>query len=215
MMKPYHDRREAGMALAHCLANYANQSHTLILALPRGGVPVAYEMAKALHLPLDVFIVRKLGVPTHPELAMGAMAEGDVIVMNHGIVQECGVSESAVQAVIKAESQELSRRQLVYRGGRALPPLHELTIILVDDGVATGASLRAAIDALNVLKPAKLVVAVPVADPEVATALAAGVDDFICPLKPAVLKAVGAWYEQFPQVDDATVRQLLAESSHL
>lgn len=213
-MKPYHDRREAGMALAHALAHYANRPNTLILALPRGGVPVAYEIAKALRLPLDVFIVRKLGVPTHPELAMGALAEGDVTVMNHGILEECAVSDAELQAVIQEESQELSRRQLVYRGGRALPSIHEKTIILIDDGVATGASLRAAIDALKVLKPAQLIVAVPVADPLVARSLAAGVDDFICPLQPAVLNAVGAWYEQFPQVEDAIVRRLLEESNH-
>ncbi|HEU5281973.1 MAG TPA: phosphoribosyltransferase [Gammaproteobacteria bacterium] len=209
-MKPYHDRREAGMALAHALAKYANQTNTIVLALPRGGVPVAYELAKALRVPLDVFIVRKLGVPDHPELAMGAIAEGGCTILNHDIIRECRVSPEALQAVKKDEWQELARRQLVYRQGRPLPDIQHKTIILVDDGVATGASLRAAIDALKMLKPAKLIVAVPVADPQVAGALAKMVDSFICPLQPAVLNAVGAWYEQFPQVDDDTVHRMLS-----
>lgn len=210
LMKPYHDRREAGMALAHALAKYANQANTIVLALPRGGVPVAYEIAKALRVPLDVFIVRKLGVPGHPELAMGAIAEGGVVVLNHEIIRECAVSEDELSAVKNRELQELTRRQMVYRQGRPLPDIQHKTVILVDDGVATGASLRAAIEALKMLKLAKLIVAVPVADPQVAEALTSMVDAFICPLQPVVLNAVGAWYEQFPQVDDDTVHRLLS-----
>jgi putative phosphoribosyl transferase len=209
-MKPYHDRREAGMALAHALSKYANQTNTIVLALPRGGVPVAYEIAKALRVPLDVFIVRKLGVPDHPELAMGAIAEGGCTILNHDIIRECRVSPEALQAVKSIELQELTRRQMVYRQGRPLPDIQHKTVILVDDGVATGASLRAAMDALKMLKPAKLIVSVPVADPQVAEAFANIVDEFICPLQPLVLNAVGAWYEQFPQVDDDTVHRLLS-----
>lgn len=209
-MKPYHDRQAAGRVLAEALLAYADRPNTLVLALPRGGVPVAYEISKRLHLPLDVFIVRKLGVPHHPELAMGAIAEGGHTYLNHSLIQECHITPSDIEAVKRAELQEMERRQQHYRGTRAFPLIKDQQVILVDDGVATGATLRIAIEAIRAFNPATLTVAVPVADPAVGAELARMVDAFICPLQPKALNAVGAWYETFPQVDDQTVQDCLA-----
>lgn len=208
-MTIYHNRQDAGQTLARLLGAYANRPDLIVLALPRGGVPVAYEIAQALHAPLDVFIVRKLGVPTHPELAMGALAEGGQVLVNAEIVRDCQVSAVGFEKVKAVETQELKRRQMRYRGDRPFPNIENKTIILVDDGVATGASLHAAIDALKLFHPKRFIVAVPVASPDIVAVLAPLVDDFICPLQPDYLNAVGAWYDDFPQTEDEEVKRLL------
>lgn len=213
-MDRYLNRTQAGLVLAKALSAYVNQPNLIVLALPRGGVPVAYEIAKALSAPLDVFIVRKLGVPTHPELAMGALAEGDHLVLNHDILRHSAVTEADFEKVKQAEMEELKRRQRRYRGNRPFPLLSGKTVILVDDGVATGASLRAALLALQAFNPNKIIVAVPVASPETVEALTPLVDEFVCPLQPEYLNAVGAWYQAFPQTEDEEVRELLAKSKH-
>lgn len=208
-MERYQDRKAAGKYLVHYLAAYANDPNLIILALPRGGVPVAYEVASALKVPLDVFIVRKLGVPGHSELAMGAIALGGMVIFNEGIIQNFAIEQDEINAVIAKEQAELTRRALAYRNELTFPSLTNKTIILVDDGIATGASIRAAIAALKQLKPVKLIVAVPVADKTVCREIASLVDDFICPLQPISLQAVGIWYEDFSQTEDEEVRQLL------
>ncbi len=208
-MTQYRDRVDAGHKLADALLEYQQMKDVLVLALPRGGVPVAAVVARSLNAPLDVFIVRKLGVPGHQELAMGALAEGGKVFLNHEIIQQCRVTKQEIEAVTQKEKTELTRRQQQYRGERVMPDLKNKNIILIDDGVATGASLRVAIDTLKLFHPRKLIVAVPVADPEVVKALSLLVDDFVCPLQPTVLNAVGNWYEQFPQVEDDEVKRLL------
>src|SRR3990167_3662175 len=209
-MKTYCDRREAGWVLSESLKQYANQPNILVLALARGGVPVAYEVANALNVPLDVFVVRKLGVPSHPELAMGAIARGGLVVFNQTVIQAISATKEVIQAVIQTEKQELKRRELAYRDDRPFPALTHQTIILVDDGVATGATMKAAIQALRALKVGKLVVAVPVCDPTICNELSRLVDHFVCPLRPSHLNAVGSWYDDFSQTEDEEVRRLLA-----
>lgn len=211
-MDKYQDREEAGKILAKSLAIYANQNDVLVLALPRGGVPVAFEIAKALHTPLDVFIVRKLGVPGHKELAMGAIASGNNIIFNQDIIYELQISHDAIQAVIDQEEKELKRREIAYRGNRPFPTLRNKKIILVDDGIATGATIRAAIKAIQQLHPAKLIIAVPVAAIETVDAIAQTVDEFICPLQPIHFYAVGAWYNDFTQTEDEDVHALLKKA---
>lgn len=213
-MKPFQDRKEAGRVLAKALAAYANQPNLLVLALPRGGVPVAYEIAKSLHAKLDVFIVRKLGFPNHPEFAMGAIAEGGYTYLNQTLIQEAHLTQASVDAVKSAEMIEMQRRQRQYRGNRPFPEIEGKTVILVDDGVATGASLRVAIEAIRAFHPAVMTVAVPVADPEVIEDLAREVDAFICPLQPSPLNAVGAWYAHFPAVEDEEVRDCLSKIAY-
>lgn len=208
-MNKYLNRQEAGKILAESLRSYANRKDVMVLALPRGGVPVAFEIAQALNVPLDVYIVRKLGVPGHSELAMGAIAMGNVTVFNHDIIKELGVSQEEIETVIEIEKQELIRREKLYRGHRPFPDIHDKTIILVDDGVATGATLRAAMTALRKAQPAKLIVAVPVADRHVIKQFISQADLFICPLQPEQLYAVGAWYENFSQTEDEEVHQYL------
>ena len=208
-MRRYRNRHEAGSVLAGELQQYINDKNTIVLALPRGGVPVAYEIAKTLHLPLDVFIVRKIGVPGHSELAMGAIAMGGVQVFNQDIVEELKIEKDEIQAVIRKEEAELKRREKVYRGNAAFSPLDGKTVILVDDGIATGASMRAAIQALRKLHPEKIVVAVPVADIHMCNAFQKQADEFICPLQPDGLHAVGAWYDDFAQTEDDEVHDLL------
>ncbi|OGT60422.1 MAG: phosphoribosyl transferase [Gammaproteobacteria bacterium RIFCSPHIGHO2_12_FULL_43_28] len=212
MIQNYSNREEAGKILAKLLHSYAGQKDALVLALPRGGVPVAYEIAKALHLPLDVFIVRKLGVPGHSELAMGAIAMGGATVFNDDIVHELQISQTEINRVIATEEQELLRRQAVYRGDKPFPPLRGKTIILVDDGVATGATIRSAILSLKKVQPATLIVAVPVADRSICKILQPLVDEFYCPLQPDQLYAVGAWYEDFSQTEDEEVFSLLRKA---
>ena len=212
LVKPglFRNRREAGRLLAEKLAAYANRPDVLVLALPRGGVPVAYEVANALGAPLDVFIVRKLGVPGYEELAMGAVATGGVRVLNDQIVDRLGIPDHLIDAVAAREQQELSRRERLYRGGRPPPEVRDRTVILVDDGLATGATMHAAIRALRQQRPARIVVAVPTASPETCEEMRAEVDDVICAITPEPFEAVGLWYQDFTQTTDEEVRDLLA-----
>ena len=213
-LRPFRDRSEAGRLLAAKLAAYANRPDVLVLALPRGGVPVAYEVARALGAPLDVFLVRKLGVPGHEELAMGAVATGGVRVLNDQVVRALRIPDYVIDAVAAQEQQELARRERLYRGGRPPPDVRGRTVILVDDGLATGATMHAAIKALRQLQPARLVVAVPTAAPETCEALRAEVDEVICAITPEPFYAVGLWYEDFSQTTDEEVRDLLARRQH-
>src|SRR3990167_6006316 len=211
-MKQYLNRQEAGKILANELHAYAKRADVIVLALPRGGVPVAFEIAKALQVPLDIFIVRKLGVPLHEELAMGAIATGDVTVFNDEIIRDLAISPDAIKQVINTEREEIKRREIAYRGNRPPPHLRDKTIILVDDGIATGATMRAAIKALDQFHPTSVIIAVPVADESLCQQLRLLVDEVICPLRPNQFYAVGAWYENFSQTEDDEVRALLKES---
>lgn len=210
-MEKYRNRQEAGKMLAQALNYYANQKDVLVLGLPRGGVPVAFEIAQALHAPLDVFIVRKLGVPGHEELAMGAIAMDGAQVFNEEIIRELAIPQAAISRVIASEEEELKRRELSYRGNRPFPTIKDKTIILVDDGIATGATMRAAIKALRQLKPVRIIVAVPVAEIGMCETMQSLVDQFICPMRPSYFYAVGAWYEDFSQTTDEEVYTLLKE----
>lgn len=205
----FKDRTAAGQLLAGELAAYANRSDVLVFALPRGGVPVAFEVAKALNAPLDVFLVRKLGVPGHEELAMGAIASGGVRVLNEEVVQELRISEAAIAQVAAKEQQELERRERLYRDNRPIPALHGRTVILVDDGLATGATMRAAIMASRQQQPARIVVAVPTSSPETCREIKAKVDEIICAMTPCPFYSVGLCYDNFPQTTDEEVRDLL------
>ena len=214
----FYDRLEAGRRLGAELAEagYDHRADVLVLALPRGGVPVAYEVARKLDAPLDVFIVRKLGLPGHEELAMGAIASGGVLVLNDSVLRYHRVSTEQIERVARDEFAELQRRERLYRGAR-LPPMFEgKAVILVDDGLATGASMRAAAGAVRKRNPAKVVVAVPVAAPETCEEFRGVVDDVICVLTPEPFAAVGMWYEDFSQTSDDEVRELLAlaEQNH-
>ena len=206
---PFADRRQAGKELATQLANYANRFDVLVLALPRGGVPVAFEVARALHAPLDVFLVRKLGVPGHEELAMGAIASDGVRVLNEEVTSHMKISTSAIDDVTKREEQELKRREKLYHGDRAASDVRGRTVILIDDGLATGSTMRAAARALRKMQPSKIVVAVPVAAAETCAELRDEVDEVICVATPEPFMAVGAWYSDFEQTSDEEVRELL------
>ena len=210
-LKPglFRDRREAGRLLAAKLTAYANRPDVIVLALPRGGVPVADEVARALGAPLDVFVVRKLGVPGSEELAMGAVATGDVRVLNDQLVNRLGIPDHLIDAVAVREGQELARRERLYRGGRPPLDVRDRTVILVDDGLATGATMHAAIAALRQLHPARIVVAVPTAPPETYEEMRAEVDDVICAITPEAFQAVGRWYQDFAQTTDEEVQDLL------
>src|SRR5438270_8105246 len=210
MPERFRNRNEAGRLLAKKLTAYANRPDVLVLALPRGGVPVAYEVARALGAPLDVFVVRKLGVPGYEELAMGAVATAGVRVLNDQIVQQLGLPEYVIDAVATREQQELARRERVYRSGRPPADVRGRTVILVDDGLATGATMRAAVMALRQLQPARIVIAVPTASPETCEELKAEVDDIVCAITPEPFLGVGRWYEDFSQTTDREVRDLLA-----
>ncbi|WP_029919694.1 phosphoribosyltransferase [Nevskia soli] len=203
------DRIEAGQALARLLEPYKHHKDVVVLALPRGGVPVGYEVARALGVDLDVLVVRKLGVPSHRELAMGAIASGGAMYLNDDVVRMAQVSESQLQAVKAAEIKELRRRELLYRGNRPALEVRGRTVILVDDGIATGASAHAAIAALRALGPAAIVVAVPVAPADAAASFAAVADRFVCVHAPADFRAVGQFYRQFGDTSDAEVRDCL------
>lgn len=208
-MKRFHDRSEAGRLLGKILADRLPPAgDTLVLGLPRGGVPVAFEVARALNAPLDVLVVRKLGVPGWEELAMGAIASGGVRVFNERIVRD--IPAEVIEAVIARETLELERRETTFQGTFAASAAAGRTVIVVDDGVATGATLRAALLALRQLKPARLIVAVPVASPEAKAELAPLADDWVALLIPDDFRAVGQWYEDFPQTPDAEVVRLLA-----
>lgn len=206
------DRADAGQRLAAKLAVYANRNDVLVLGLPRGGVPVAYEIARALQAPLDIFLVRKLGVPGHEELAMGAIATGGVRVLNEDIVKDLAIPLSTIDEVVKREQQELDRRARVYRGDRPLPDAAGKTVILVDDGIATGATLRAAIAALRTQHPAQIVVAVGVAPLETSYILVDEVDELVCVFQPTPFWGVGLWFDQFEATSDEEVRLLLAQA---
>ena len=209
MSRPFRDRVHAGQVLAERLSQYANRPDVLVLALPRGGVPVGFEVAMALDAPLDVFLVRKLGVPGQEELAMGAIATGGVRILNESVVQALNVPAATIEAVTQAEARELARREVAFRGGRAAPEVKERTVILVDDGLATGSTMRAAAAALRAQAPARLVVAVPVAAPDTCQDLRAEVDEIVCPVTPDPFYAVGLWYGDFRQTTDEEVRALL------
>ena len=210
-MEKFTDRYEAGAMLATVLSDYANRSDVIVLALPRGGVPVAYKISSALAVPLDVFIVRKLGVPGHEELAMGAIAMGNSVVLNEEIVHQLNISKVTIEGVIQSEQEELKRRELLYRRHRHFPKLTDKNIILVDDGIATGATMRAAIQALRQYKPASIIVAVPVASIEACQEMEKLVDRLVCILKPKNFYAVGQWYQDFSQTSDDEVSALLNE----
>jgi predicted phosphoribosyltransferase len=207
------DRRDAGRRLAQKIAGYSNRPDVLVLALPRGGVPVAYEVARALNAPLDVFVVRKLGVPGYEELAMGAVATGGVRVLNNEIVEGLGIPASMIDAVAARERQELARRERLYRDGRPQPDVRGRTVILVDDGLATGATMHAVIEALRQQGPERIVVAVPTASPDTCEEMKRRADEVICAITPEPFHAVGRWYQEFSQTTDEEVRELLARQN--
>jgi putative phosphoribosyl transferase len=202
------DRRDAGRHLAAHLQSYANRDDVIVLALPRGGVAVGREVASALHAPLDVFLVRKLGVPGQPELAMGAIAAG-VLVLSNDLIDEIDISPALVQQVAARERFELERRERLYRGDRPMPELRDRTVIVVDDGLATGSTMEAAVTALRQYSPARIVVAVPVGAAETCARLRRTSDEVVCAETPEPFKAVGLWYERFEQVSDEEVIEAL------
>jgi predicted phosphoribosyltransferase len=210
MPRRFHDRKDAGAQLAARLAALADDPNTIVLGLPRGGVPVAYEVAKSLGAPLDVFVVRKLGVPGQRELAMGAIASGGVRVINEEVIQALNLWPSTVDAVAAQEQPELERQQLLYRGDVALPDFAGRTVIIVDDGLATGATMRAAVRALRQSYPRQIVIAVPVGAAETCRSLQADADQVICLHSPQSFYSVSTWYEEFSQTSDDEVRHLLA-----
>ena len=213
MTKQFRNRIQAGRFLAQQLKpTYANRSDVLVLGLPRGGVPVAYEIAKVLDAPLDICIVRKLGVPGHKELAMGAIATGEVMILNEGLVGSLGISQRDIKQVIAREQQELERRDRVYRSSRPAPDLRARTIIVVDDGIATGSTLKAALSTIKQQQPKRIVVAVPVAPPDVCNELNQEVDEVVCLLTPQWLGSISLWYDDFSPTTDEQVRNLLAQN---
>lgn len=208
----FRDRSEAGRLLATKLATYSNRPDVLVLALPRGGVTVAFEVARALHAPLDVVAVRKLGVPERKELAMGAIASGGVRILNKDIVQFLNIPEAVIDKVAAHEQQVLQRREHLYRGGRPASTIRGCTVILVDDGIATGATMHAAVAAVKQQQPARIIIAVPTAAPSTCEEFAAEVDEVVSVIKPEPFYAVGLWYENFAQTTDTDVRNLLAQA---
>lgn len=213
MPLPYRDRADAGRTLAADLLAYAGRPNVLVLALPRGGVPVAYEIARLLRAPLDVFVVRKLGVPGHEELAMGAIATGDIVVLNREVFSMLRISREDLDAVIARERQELARRDREYRDSRPPPPIDGKLVILVDDGLATGSTMLAAVRALREEHPQRIIVAVPVASREAVALLRGEGVEVVCPATPEPFYGVGWWYQDFSQTTDAEVRELLARQA--
>src|SRR6266487_1235109 len=213
MERAFLNRTEAGRLLAEKLEKYAGRDDVIVLGLPRGGVPVAYEVAKRLHAPLDVFIVRKLGVPGFEELAAGAIASGGVRVLNQDVMRAIPYADEAIEAVTAKETAELERREQLYREGRPPPELRDQIVILVDDGLATGATMRAAVKALRQQGAAKIVVAVPVAPPDTCHELEERADETICLSTPEFFQAVGQYYEDFSQTSDEDVRELLSQAA--
>jgi predicted phosphoribosyltransferase len=204
------DRREAGRLLAKKLQPYASRPDVVVLALPRGGVPVAYEVAQALKAPLDVFVVRKLGLPGHEEFAIGAIASGGLRFHNRLMMEAYSIPERAVSQIEEREERELARREQAYRGGEPPLDVSRRTVILVDDGLATGASMNAAVVALRQARPARIVAAIPVAPPDTCEALRSVADSVVCAMTPEPFLAVGRWYENFEQTTDEEVKRLLA-----
>jgi putative phosphoribosyl transferase len=213
MEASFRNRRDAGRVLASYLGQYADRPDVLILALPRGGVPVGFELAQALRAPLDVMVVRKLGVPGHEELAMGAIASGGVRILNDDVIQMLGIRPAAIEVVAEQEQQELVRRERAYRGHRGPAEVTGRTVVLVDDGLATGSTMRAAVAALRTLQPARIVIAVPTAAAETCRDLKAEADDVICAMTPAPFFGVGQWYDDFSQTTDEEVHWLLQEAA--
>ena len=208
----FRNRIEAGRLLAEKMAGYANQPSVLVLGLPRGGVPVAFEVAKALRVPLDVFVVRKLGTPGRPELAMGAIATGGVRVLNQEVVGALRISAEKIEAVTADETRELERRELAYRGSYSVPEVRGKTVILIDDGIATGSTVRAAVCALKAQDPARLIIAVPVAAGSAYRELRPEVDDLVALMTPEEFYGVGEWYRDFSQTSDTQVTDLLRQA---
>jgi putative phosphoribosyl transferase len=213
MAERYRNRTEAGRVLAQRLGAYAGQTGVVVLALPRGGVPVGYQVAWSLRAPLDVFIVRKLGLPAHPEFAIGAIASGGVRVIDRAAVRQFEVTDDVLAALAATEERELARRERQYRDDRPPPEVAGRTVILVDDGLATGATMAAAATAIRAQRPARLVVAVPVAAPETCNAFRQLVDEVVCAATPEPFRAVGLWYEDFSETSDDEVRLLLARAA--
>jgi putative phosphoribosyl transferase len=206
---PFEDRAYAGRLLGQALAKYANRPDVIVLALPRGGVPVGFEAAQAINASLDIMLVRKLGTPGHEELAMGAIASGGITVFNAELVSRLHIGPELMEAAIKREQQELERREQAYRGNHPLPVVENRHVILVDDGLATGASMRAAVAALRQRNPASVIVAIPVAPPDTVAMLKEEADEVICLAMPEPFSAVGRWYRDFSQTTDEDVKSLL------
>jgi putative phosphoribosyl transferase len=213
--QPYRDRREAGTDLATHLHHLAGRGDVVVLALPRGGVPVAYEVARALGAPLDLFLVRKLGAPGHRELAMGAIASGGVRVLNADVVSWYSIPPSAIDAVAHEEQAELERRERTYRGDRSPIDLAGRVVLLIDDGLATGSTMKAAAQAVRAGGPARIVIAAPVGAPQTCRELAEMADEVVCARTPAYFRAVGEWYRDFRQTTDEEVRELLRAAAEL
>jgi len=211
-MAHFRDRRDAGRKLARELLHYANRSDVIVFALPRGGVPVASEVALALNVPLDIFIVRKLGVPGQEELAMGAIASGGIRVLNEDVIRMLRMPREAIEKVAGRELKELRRRERLYRGDNPPPEVRDRIVILIDDGLATGASMRAAVAALRAQNPKRMVVAVPVAAPETCQLFEREVDETVCAMTPEPFVGVGWWYEDFAQTTDEGVRLFLEDA---
>jgi putative phosphoribosyl transferase len=215
MTVPFRDRYDAGRVLATKLSAYAHRPDVLVLALPRGGVPVAFEVARALPAPMDVFLVRKLGVPGQEELAMGAIASGGGRVLNREVIEALGIPDRGIDAVAAHEEKELVRRERLYRDDRPPPDVQGRTVILIDDGLATGATMRAAAATLRQEGPARIVVAVPLAAASVCEEFAQEVDEIVCAVTPEPFYAVGLWYEDFSPTTDDEVRELLQRSAEI
>jgi putative phosphoribosyl transferase len=213
MHRPFADRREAGRILSGKLSSYAGRDDVVVLGLPRGGVPVAFEAAQALHAPLDIFLVRKLGAPGHEELAMGAIASGGVVVVNDEVVRALRISSDTVMAEVESERAELTRREAIYRNGRPPLDVRGKTVILIDDGLATGSTMRAAVTALRQKEPARIVVAVPVGAASTCAEFQSIADECVCAIAPEDFHAVGLWYDDFAQTGDDEVCDLLTRAT--
>jgi putative phosphoribosyl transferase len=209
IMPSFHDRTDAGRKLAEKLTAYAGRTDVIVLALPRGGVPVAFEVARRLKAPMDILVVRKLGTPGHEELAMGAVASGGVRVLNDEVLASGRISKDAIRSATEREREELERRERTYRGQRTWPDLRDRIVIVVDDGIATGSTMRAAVEALRLQHPAKVIVAVPVAAPDTYHAFQSIADEMVAVMTPDFFRAVGLWYDDFEQTSDEEVRELL------
>jgi predicted phosphoribosyltransferase len=214
-MSFFNNRIDAGKRLAERLSEYANREDVLVLALPRGGVPVAFEVAKELNVKMDIFIVRKLGVPGNEELAMGAIASGNIRVLNEDVVRSFRITQKVIDEATANELRELERREHIYRRNRPVPKISGSTVILIDDGLATGATMRAAVAAVKTKNPAKLIIAVPVAAPDTCSAFGSEVDEVLCVATPEPFYGVGAWYEDFSQTTDKEVCELLDRAAKI